>query len=412
MMNPETTALRLASAITQQAADEGWPYLCLSPFHKGSGNLREGFEILALLTTIPDEVALLKRPVIIELRGTNITDLRPLQRVPKISGIRFDGIPACDNDKELFEIAAKIADDPKVVLFQRWLDRQERYDPPEPREGGPQFEIGESAPIRMIDSFLDDGKDGDQEFLKMECQRKAEELRQIAELAANVAPNLPRTVELYCDMISQTSPEIGARSIWSIANSLEAVLQVHQLSLSQHAHSNELPTAVASSLSDLTDTHRVWFLGHPGAREVFERAAKHSKPEPHSDVYKVIEAVVEAADKSEDVDSNATFAAKQNLKIAGTNTPASIAAFGEVEDWAWNFVASLVRKCWTMVNANPLGPIPTGIGLYFLLNFIAVNEPALRDFAINVMSQGPIWWDALCAAARKHVSLIRGDSEK
>jgi hypothetical protein len=397
----EDTAFKIAQDIVAQAVHEEWRYISLSPFFEGEGAIRTGYEALADLTALPAEIASLKHNVFIEIRGTNLQDLCPLQHVPSLNKIRFEGIPACKNDAELANISKIPGDSVRINALRKWLEEQCGNCPPAMIEGGPEFQISDFGPIELADTTLTQSDDDDQEILQRECLRKSRELEQIVGSAANIAPHLPETVGLYSGLISKEVGDIGARSIWSIANSLEAALEVHELAIENNRHSEELPAPVATKLKDLAETHRVWFLGHPNARKVEERASKHVRNIGYAERRMAAINVVEAAEASEDVAIGATQPARHNIRISELSTPAGIAALGELEEWAWNFIAGISRKVWMLTSSPPGGFITQTIAGYYLVDFVVVNEASLGHYASTIMSHGPMWWDALHASARR-----------
>lgn len=397
----EREAFLLAKKLVLQAVEERWNYICLSPFFQGNSSLREGFEILQHLTKLPDEVRHLKTGAFIELRGTSVDDLRPLAYVNQLGQVNFEGIPATENDAELNSIAAikDIAERRERLL--RWLNANKEAEPPNVIEGGPEFLVDDRGPIKLVDISLAESDDDDQAELQDECQRKVKGLLRVADLAANVAPDLLRTAENYDEIIKRNASNIGARKIWSIANSLAASLEVHDLAVENVRPSDELPSAVAAKLRDLLETHRVWFLGHPGAREVESRANRHTRHIDGQERRKAAISVVEAAEASSAVDDDATSAARENIETSDLATPAGVAALGELEEWTWNFVASVVRKAWLIAKDPPGGFVSQTLAGHYLLLFLTNNDQIIGHYLQNVMSQSPLWWETLCHALRR-----------
>lgn len=405
----EKQAYDLAERLVDQAADEAWRYLNLSPKSFGVAEPREGFEVLEHLSLIPPNIRHLAAGTHIELRGTQIRDLRPLAHVTKIGWIEFRGIPAEENDQELEQIAEKSDADERLQSLLEWLERSKIDEPPEQIAGGPEFLVDDEGPVRLLDPLLETSDDQDQEDLRKECERKSAELAAVVQLAANVAPDLPAMVHRYSELIARSSQEIGTRAIWSLANSLEAQLEIHEVATTNDRQAEELPVVIASKLKDLTQTHRVWFLGHPGARQVEERAAKHQKPDSQKHKRKALISIVEAAVASSAVSPDATFPARHNVTSSMNDTPAGIAAFGELEEWVWNFVASITRKAWIIVKDPPGGFLSQTIAGHYLLIFIIQNEAVIQQYVQTCMSQAPLWWDTLSAALRRFSTTPRQD---
>lgn len=373
----------------------------MSPFFQGDAGLRKGFEIFEYLTALPDEVRHLKSGVFIELRGTNVKDLRPLAHANGLGQVNFEGTPAAENDTKLKLIAAITDAERRSELLQEWLDANKVVDPPKIIEGGPEFIVDDHGPIKMVDVPLVGSDDEDQAELQEECKRKVEELLRIVDLAANVAPDLPSTAQKYRKMIDSDASSIGARKIWSVANSFEASLEVHDHAVKNDRPSEELPSTVAAKLIDLVETHRVWFLGHPGAREVEQRANRHTNQKDSRERRNAAISVVEAAEVSDAVADDATAAARENIQTSDLDTPAGVAALGELEEWTWNFVASVVRKAWHIAKDPPGGFVSHTVVGHYLVLFLASNDQVLGQYLQNVMSQSPLWWDNFCNALRR-----------
>ncbi len=401
MRAEEQQAFQLARKVVQQAADEQWSYICLSPFYQGDSGLRPGFEVFKHLTTLPDEIRQLKSGIIIEVRGTSIADLRPLAHVDGLGLVNFAGIPAAQIDQELEKISATIDIELRKQQLGDWLDANRISDPPEVIEGGPEFVVDDFGPIKLVDPPLVESDDADQRELQEECRRKAAELLRIVELAANISPDLPATAQRYSDLIDGNPSLIGARRIWSVANSLEAALDVHNGAVENDRPSEELPATIASKLADLAETHRVWFLGHPGARDVELRANRHAKRVDSRERRNAAILVVEAAEASSAVANDATAPARENIHTSVLDTPAGVAALGELEEWTWNFIASVVRKAWRLAKDPPGGFVSQTVAGHYLIMFLVSNDEVIRQYLQNIMSQGPLWWEALSNSLRR-----------
>lgn len=412
MSSEEQEAFQLARSLVHRAAREGWKYVCLSPFFSGEAEPRQGFEILEHLTILPEEIHELEAGVYIELRGTSIKDLRPLAHVKQMGQINFKGIPAAVQNEELLRIASISDVGERSHSLRVWLKANKVGEPPEAIEGGPEFVVDDIGPITLVDPPLVNSDDDDQEQLQEECQRKAAELASIVDIAANVAPDLPGAVQKYSGLISRDPSRIGARGIWSIANSLEAALEIHDRAISDNRQSEELPVTVAAKLTDLVQTNRVWFLGHPGARSVEERANRYTKPKDHRKRRDAAISVLEAAEASSAVADEATSPARQNTRTSELNTPAGIAALGELEDWAWNFVASVVRKAWNIARKPPGGFVSQTFAGHYLILFLVTHDDVIRQYVLTVMSHGPMWWDTLCTSIRRLTVTPNDDQDK
>lgn len=409
MTPEETEAYDAAKDIILRAEHEWWPYINLSPFHRGNAEVRESFKALSELTRLPPEIGRLRRCKFIELRGTKVADLYPLKGLSDLEKVAFAGIPACDIFPELGEIAEIEDAKASVIALQEWLADRVETEPPDTIPEGPVFVVSDEPPIVLIDAKMDAGDDNDQAHLLEESRIKAVSLHQIAELANNVAPRLPKAIERYNDLIHRDASEIGARSIWSNANTLRSIWEVHQRAVQDDRPGEELPPTVAACLDDLLQTHSVWFLGHPGAREVDARASKHHRVENAEERRNAAIRVVEAAEQSGVVSAQALAPARANAETSGYSTPSGVAALGELEDWAWNLIASTARKLWLTAKEPPGGLISGSIGGAYLAQFVFTYEAALAAYATEFMSHGPIWWDAMLARVRRSYISPSGD---
>lgn len=409
MTPTETEAYETAKDIILRAEKEWWPYVNLSPFHQGDGEQRERFKVFSELTTLPPEIGQLSKCKVIELRGTKVADLSPLIGLSQLENISFSGIPACDIFPELSEIAEIKDAKARVSALQVWLAGRVEAEPPDTIPDGPVFMVSDEPPIVLIDAKMDAGDDSDQAHLLEESRIKAVSLHQIAELANNVAPRLPKAIERYNDLIHRDASEIGARSVWSNANTLKSIWEVHQRAVEDDRPAEELPPTVAACLDDLLQTHSVWFLGHPGAREVDARASKHHRVENAGERRNAAIRVVEAAEQSGVVSAQAIAPARANAETSGYSTHSGAAALGELEDWAWNLIASTARKLWVKAKEPPGGLISHSIGGAYLAKFVFTYEAALAAYATEFMSHGPIWWDAMLARVRRSYISPSGD---
>lgn len=404
----ETEAYAAAKEIVLRAQREWWPYVNLSPYVHDQSQLRQEFAVLSALTALPPEIEVLERCKVLDLRGTKISDLSSIAQLPQLERIEFSGIPACDEYPELGEIAG--IDDARVRVknLQRWLEQNAPAKPPEVIPEGPIFLVPDEPPIMLSDAGMGDSEDFDQAQLLDEARTKADALYQIAELANNVAPRLPKAIERYNKLIHQDADQIGARIIWSNANTLKSIWEVHQSALRDDRTGEELPPSVASYLDDLLQTHSVWFLGHPGAREVQARASSHQRGDNVEARRNAAVAVVEAADQSGVVSTQAIAPAKANLETSMDSTPSGVAAVGELEDWAFNFIASIARKLWVVAKEPPGGVLSSSVCGAYLVQFVFTYEAALGSYSLEFMANGPVWWDAMLATVRRsHLSTAK-----
>ncbi|MEO0624355.1 MAG: hypothetical protein AAFU49_08115 [Pseudomonadota bacterium] len=333
------------------------------------------------------------------LANSEISDLSPLVGLTSLVNVYFIGTPACEAEPELKEISEIEDDTKRTERLKAWL--RERYppEPPEGRSGGPEFAAGEVPPVRLLDPSMEG--DEDQAELHDECRIKAEALMQVAGLGGNAAPRLSGTVDRYRKRIRRAPDEIGARIIWSIANTLECIWEVHQNAVKEGRASEELPPEVASALEDLLQTHRLWFLGHPDARTVWEDLRD---PVPGADDATKRAAaigVVEAAEGSNAVDPAATEPARETIETSAGTSPAALRALKALDDWAYNLVATIARGAWKIAKDPPGGFLTHTVAGAYLIEFIVANEPVLAHYATHFMSQGPIWWEALMAMIRR-----------
>ena len=292
MTPSELEAYHVAKALLKQASEEAWTYVSLSPNFQGTSQPRVGLEILSQLTTLPPEIGDLPNCTILELRATQLSDLAPLHALSGLAVVHLEGIPACQHDEDLSKIASTADDAERIQLFKAWLDQHQPQKPPEIITDGPQFFIPETGQIQLIDANLSLSDDKDQKELLDECRRKSQELAEISEAATNVSPSFPAAIDRYISYINRAPSEIGARTIWSVANTLETTLEIHKLAILKDRQSDEMPPRIAAGLEDLLQTHRIWFLGHPDARKLEERVRKHERQLSPEDRRRAAAAVV------------------------------------------------------------------------------------------------------------------------
>lgn len=284
-----------------------------------------------------------------------------------------------------------------------WLETQQaqQAEPPAPDPDKPAFEVPDQPPVRLKDTGLDGAPDTEQADLHEECRIKIAALKAIAWSGGNAAPRLVGAVDRYATIIARDPDGIGARTIWSPANTMESVLQTHEIAVDEGRFNDELPAAVAAALEDMIQTHRVWFLGHPGARQVYQHAQGHAE-EPHSSNQRaVVDAVVQAAEESPQVDPEATLPARENLDTAVGDTPAARSAWGEASDWAWNLTASICRKVWRIATKGSGVAAVDAIAGGYLFEFVVGNAAALGVFANAYMTVGGVWWDHFIALVER-----------
>ncbi|MEO0995050.1 MAG: hypothetical protein AAFX62_14730 [Pseudomonadota bacterium] len=330
---------------------------------------------------------------------TRVADLSPLVGLSALENVRFLSTPACEAEPELKEISEIRSNTERTERLKAWLRERYRPEPPRDRSSAPGFAAGEAPPVRLLDPSMEG--DEDQAELHDECRIKAEALMQVAGLGGNAAPRLAGTVDRYRTRIRRAPDEIGARIIWSIANTLESIWEVHQNAVAEGRASEELPPEVASALEDLLQTHRLWFLGHPDARTVWEDLRD---PVPGADDAAKRDAaigVVEAAEGSNAVDPAATEPARETIETSAGTSPAALRALKALDDWAYNLVATIARGAWKIAKDPPGGFLTHTVAGAYLIEFIVANEPVLAHYAKHFMSQGPIWWDALMAMIRR-----------
>lgn len=310
------------------------------------------------------EIRSLKNLISIDLGSSNVNSFRPLLELSEARGpdhgfndITFSNTPPTISDAKLRALSHVSDPDLRVAQLLETLAvrRDEALLPPRHSQG-PQFTVDEGT-ISLVDPNL---QHEDQEQLDMqnECRIKVQQLVSVVDQAANTSPMLPNAVRRYQQLIQRIPEDIGARAIWSPANTMEMMLEVHEYAVLEGRMSEELPSIVAHSLTDLLQTHRVWFLGHPNAREVQSQAKHHlSEPFEPNALARAGE-VVEAARESGLVDDSALFIAVENIQTARSNALASRAALGEAMAWAWNLSATVLRHAWRRT-ASVLRPVTT-----------------------------------------------------
>ena len=397
----QVIAYKLAEEIISRARNEWWNYVSLSPFLLGTSEKRTSFQVLASLTDLPAEIKHLTRCNSLELRGTQIVDLTPLAGLENLQNIEFEGIPACSADPELKRISEIKIPSARIEALRVWLRQQAPVEPPEPRPDGPVFIISDKLPITLADPRMNLGADSDQDYLHDEVRIKAASLAQICNLADNISPRLGGAAIRYEKLVKEKASNIGARSIWSHANTLQSVWEVHLKAVSDARTSEELPSSVAACLDDLLQTHRVWFLGHPGAREVQERASSHARDSQSAQRREASKQVVEAAQESGIVHVSALIPALENFRTSFEETPSGAAALGELEDWAYNLIATVAQKIWIVAKDPPGGFVVHGALNFYLAQFFLHNELALGSFVKEFMSYGPMWWDSILSICQR-----------
>lgn len=399
-MSLETEANKLAARIISDARKTSTDFVNLSPLISNKEK-RRGFESLSELIEFPEEIIELSSLRHLEIRGTSIRDLSPLLKLPNLKVVDFFGIDASYIDEEIKQISELEDGKRRTVLLFDWLSRNSLVEPPEQKPEGPQFFVPDQAPISLLDKNMSGGSDDDQLYLQEELRIKSTELMKIASLSDNVAPRLSGAIIRYQKLIHRNAAEIGARSIWSHANTLESVWQVHSKAMINFRDSEILPASVAACLEDLLSTHRVWFLGHEGARDVEERASSYRRDEKSGSLFEAAAAVVMAADRAGILDQSALVPALSNLQTAVDSTPSGTAALGELEDWTWNLIAATARKIWLVAHNPPGGVLVGSVAGSYLTSFIMQNELALGAFAKEFMSYGPIWWETVLNLCRR-----------
>lgn len=399
-MSFETEAYKLALKIISDAKKTSTQFVNLSPLISNKEK-RRGFESLAELIELPKEIGELTRLTHLELRGTSIRDLSPLLKLPNLKVVDFYGIDASYVDEDIKLISELEDGKERTILLFNWLAKNSLVEPPEQKPEGPQFFVPEQAPIYLLDKSMFGGGDDDQLYLQDELKIKSTELMKIASLSDNVAPRLSGAIIRYQKLIHKNAAEIGARSIWSHANTLESVWQVHSKAVIDFRDSDILPSSVAACLEDLLLTHRVWFLGHEGARDVEERASSYRRDEKSGSLFEAAAGVVMAADRADILDRSALLPALSNMQTAADSTPSGTAALGELEDWTWNLIAATARKIWLLAHTPPGGVLGGSVAGAYLTSFIMQNELALGAFAKEFMSYGPIWWETVLNLCRR-----------
>jgi len=333
------------------------------------------------------------------IHNTLVSDMRPLATLDNLADLRFKDTPAVSADSILAEISDIADDETRARETIKYLRR--KIEPPDPRRTGPYFIVPDYPPISSQDYSMDVESDGEQTELHGECQIKALALLQIAWHAENTAPRLRTTIKRYSTLIDKDPADIGAKKIWSLANTLESIWELHQNAVTEARHGEELPPDVAVTLNDLLQTHRLWFLGHPGAREVWKVLQSSVPGVDDKDKREAAKKVVEAAKKSNIVEDEAISPALEDVETSDGRSKAALRALKALDDWAWNFIVAISRRLWKISKSPPGGfPVQTVAGAY-LVQFVVANEPALAAYATQFMSYGPIWWDAMLAGVRR-----------
>lgn len=158
--------------------------------------------------------------------------------------INFGTIQNLALPSELIHVLQNTPIDQRTEVVLQYLRNAVPDGPPLARPDGPVFEAPDSGPVTLDETKLSFSDDNDQVELLEECRIMAAHLSSIATLAANCAPHLKPAIERYEKQIAKTSTEIGARSIWSTANTLSSILSVHNHAIAEGYQNDELPPAV------------------------------------------------------------------------------------------------------------------------------------------------------------------------
>ncbi|MEL7471181.1 MAG: hypothetical protein AAFN27_22195, partial [Pseudomonadota bacterium] len=334
------------------------------------------------------------------LKNTQVSDLRALEDKERLESIIFRETPALTADPALEKFSFIIRDREKVAELQAYLRSRTPPEPSEPIETGPAFEAQDTGPILLTQSAMDASADPDQADMHDECRIKATILTGHNQKIGNQFPTLASSAERYSQLIHRSAADIGARTIWSAANTLRQALEAHLAAVEQGRPMEELPPEVAAALTDLVQTHGVWFLGHPGAAEVEARVRDYTRGPDSAQTREEAIAVVEAAEAAPNVvDPAAVEPAKDDIVASAGEGPAAEKAEKSLRDWTWNLIATASRYLWRATKIG--GTAGTGIvASHDLPAWFLGNETVLGTFAKHVMTNGPLWFDRLVEALR------------
>ncbi|MEM9060104.1 MAG: leucine-rich repeat domain-containing protein, partial [Pseudomonadota bacterium] len=331
------------------------------------------------------------------LDRTKVRDLTPIVGLENLRSIKFSGTPVLDADPALKDFAKIYSDREKVADLQAYLRDRKPPEPAEPLDTGPEFEAQDDSPILLAQPAMDQGDDPDQAEMQKECRRKVTVLTEHSQKIDNQFPTLVNSAERYSQLIHQSAAEIGARTIWSAANTLRQALEAHLAAVKQGRQMDELPPEVAAALKDLVETHGVWFLGHPGAVEVEERVRAYTRGPDSARIRDEAIAVVTAAEEAPSVvDPAAVEPARDDIIASEGEGPAAEKAEKSLRDWTWNLIAVAARR---LYKATKWGG--GTVASHDLIQWFVGNETILGNFAKQVMTNGPLWFDGLVNALRQ-----------
>ena len=325
-----------------------------------------------------------------------MSDFRALEDKEQLSSITFTGTPARTADPALEKFYAIYGDREKAAELQAYLRSRTPPEPSEPVETGPTFEPQDDGPILLTQSAMDASADPNQADMHDECRIKATILTGHNQKIGNQFPTLASSAERYSQLIHRAAADIGARTIWSAANTLRQALEAHLAAVEQGRPMEELPPEVAAALKDLVETHAVWFLGHPSAAEVEARVRDYTRGPDAARTRDEAIAVVEAAETAPNVvDPAAVEPAKDDIVASAGEGPAAEKAEKSLRDWTWNLIAVAARHLWKVTQWGG-----TALAGHYLIQWFVANEAALGAFAKHVMTNGPLWFDRLIELLR------------
>lgn len=207
------------------------------------------------------------------LSNTQVADLRPLRSLtllveePQFSGLTFTNTPATHIDPRIAEIASFGNHSTRARELFAYL---EDWVPPVPADSpyAPAYDVPDTGPITSR-ADPPSGGDEDQEELRQDLIRKASILIE-AIGSSNQLSILSGAAQHYQTQVSKDLPRMRLNLLYSAANSLRVALEAHEKAKENALFNDELPPVAAAALTDLVQTHALFFMGFPNGAEVHQ----------------------------------------------------------------------------------------------------------------------------------------------
>ena len=329
------------------------------------------------------------------LQSTDVVDLTPISNMKKLttgggSGVAFVHTPAAYGDEILGEISLIRDNAESAEKLLEYLNRV--IPPPEDNSDVSEMEIGEDGVLKSRSSTPNEVRDPDQEDMRKEVLRKVQSL--ISEIGlSNDGAKLSAAAVHYRDQVDQPLTNIKLGLLYSAFNTLRLAMEAEESAQVQGRLREILPPNMSAALSDLVQTHGLFFMGFPEGVEVHAKAMSSLTTGSISLPPEAEEIVNSLVGQNSVLAKEDQAAMQDDLAAAKGDGPSAQIGAARLRGRIWNMMGAIGRASWK--NGKW---VASAIITYDLTAWMVGNKTIISSFLIWAQGPGAVWFRQMLQA--------------